>query len=300
MKSYTKLRNLFGSLSQNTSATNLTLGDQLINDSHRRYLEKYFFNEASTTITTISQQQEYDLPYDYSLLKTGTLTIGSLKWTPVEILTRREWDILNTMQLYADIPNNYFIYNRKFALFPIPSTTGNTITFNYKKRVPDLTLADYTTGAISVTNNTKIVTGTGTSFLTNYLPTAGTVLHLNLWLQIPAPKGSSSWYQVYSIESNTQLTLINNYQDGTTTGASYVIGQLPLLLEDYHDILVFDALCTYFSTIVDNKGKYQEFEARRKEVEARMNEYVNSRSLNVNLARPKIGRNPNLYQINIG
>ena len=35
MKTYTKLGALFTSLSQNASASNLSLGQQLINDQHR-------------------------------------------------------------------------------------------------------------------------------------------------------------------------------------------------------------------------------------------------------------------------
>jgi len=130
---------MFGSLSSNTASSSLTLADQLINDSHRKIMEKYFFNESSTTITTVSQQQYYPLPFNYSKLKTGTVTIGVLKWTPKEIQSRADWDMLNVFPYYADIPNNFFIYGRQFGIWPIPSTTGNVISYNYKIRVPDLT-----------------------------------------------------------------------------------------------------------------------------------------------------------------
>lgn len=428
MKSLTTLRNYGGSLSQNTSTENLVLFDQLINDSHRRFLEKYFFNETSTTITTKSQQQFYDLPFDYSKLKTGTLTIGTLKWNPNEILTRKEWDSLNVFPYYADIPNNFFIYNNKFGLFPIPSTTGNVIGFNYKKRVVDLTFADYATGTVSATNNSVTITGATTGFLANYIPAlptlltnaatstnsalnaytyangtlgvgatltftsagtltiggqsvvlndivlvkdetgtsaaynglykcttqgtstvagvltrntdndqaaefvgkavfvtntsvtwaytnltaptlgttaittavVGSVLNLNLWIRLTAPSGDNNWYQISSIESATSLTLINPYAGGTTSGASYVIGQMPLLLEDYHDVLVFDSLVTYFSTIVDNPNKLTEFTNRRNQITAMMDQYVGTKSLNVNLGRARVGQNPNLYGQNFG
>lgn len=300
MKSYTTLINNYTDLSLNTSAGNIARGKQFINDAHRRLLEKYFFNEASTTIVTVAQQQAYDLPYDYSLLKTGTLTLGSLKWTPTEILTRREWDELNTMQLYSDIPNNYYIYGSKFYFFPIPSSNGNTITFNYKKRVPDLSLADYTTGTVALTNGSATVTGSGTAFLTTYLPSAGSVLNMNLYLQVASPKGMNTWYKIDSITSDTVLTLVNTYQDPTTTGATFTIGQMPLLLEDYHDVLIFDALVTYYTTINLDKVKAEEFRARRAEIITMMDNYVGKKSLNVNLSSPPMGRNPNLYQNNIG
>ena len=301
MKSYTTLRNYAGSLSQNTSTENLALFDQLINDSHRRFLEKYFFNETTTTILTVAQQQAYDLPYDYSKLKTGTTTIGQLKWNPTEILTRREWDNLNVFPYYADIPNNFFIYGGKFNLWPIPSSSGNTITYAYKKRVPDLTFADYTTGTVAVTNSSATVTGTGTTaMMTNFIPATGSVLNLNLWIKITPPKGDGAWYQISSITSDTVLVLVNTYQGISTTGASFVIGQMPLLLEDYHDVIVFDSLVTYFTTIVDNAKKAEEFRARRGEITGMMDDYVGTKSLNVNLGRGNPGQNPNLYQNSIG
>lgn len=419
---------MFGSLSTNASTTNLTLGDQLINDAHRRIMEKYFFNESSTTITTVAKQQFYPLPYNYSKLKTGTVTIGVLKWKPTEIESRADWDSLNVFPYYADIPNNFYIYGRQFGIWPIPSTSGNVITYNYKIRVPDLSFSDYTTGTVSATLGSATITGSGTSWAATYLPTAlallttattstnspfptytynngtagvgatitigaagiltvgghdtvlgdvvlvkdetgsnaannglytvttegtatvaavltrstdndqssefvgksvfvtnssitwaytnltaptigttaitmavvNSALNLNLWLKITAPSGDDNWYQISSIESATSLTLLNPYQGGTTTGANYTIGQMPLLLEDYHDVLVFDALVTYFSSIVDNPNKLKEFTVRRDAIIGMMNEYVGTKSLNVNLGRTRVGDNPNLYPQSIG
>jgi len=424
MKSLTTLKALATNLSNNTTPANDTLFVQLINDAHRRVMEKYFFNESSTTITTISQQQFYPLPFNYSKLKTGTVTIGVLKWTPKEVESRADWDALNVFPYYADIPNNFYIYGTQMGIWPIPSTTGNVITYNYKIRVPDLTFADYVTGTCSATLGSTTVTGAGgTGWMANYLPTAVTLLttaatstnsqlmayvyangtagvgatitmkgvgiltvggvatalgdvvlvkdetaanashnglytvttagtalvaavltrstdndastefvgksvfvtnssvtwaytnltaptvgttaismtvvnsarNLNLWLKITAPSGDNNWYQISSIESATSLTLVNTYQGGTTTGASYTIGQMPLLLEDYHDVLVFDSLVTYFSSIVDNPTKLKEFTTRRDAIIHMMDEYVGTKSLNVSLARTRIGNNPNLY-----
>lgn len=369
MRSYTSLRNYFGSLSQNTNSTNLTLGDSLINDSHRYLLQKYFFNESSTTITTVGDQQDYRLPYDYSKLKTGTITIGNLKWTPDEILSREDWDRLNTItNYYSDIPNNYFIYNGNISFWPTPSTgstaltytgltgtlvagntitagsaigkiltftsttiqvavssetafaagsftassgaagtitatsvtAGNTITFNYKHRVTDLTFPDYITGTVSATNNSSAITGSGTGFVANYLPSAGNVFALNLWLKITPPSGDGNWYQINSLDSATTLTLVNKYQGGTTSGASFIIGQMPLLLEDYHDLLVYRALMIYFSTINDNPEKRKEFAEMYESGIQLMDSYVGSKALQVNLRGAINMINPNLYQQSIG
>lgn len=368
MKSFTELKSLAGSLSQNTSTTNLALFAKMINDAHRYLLQKYFFNESSTTILTVSQQQFYDLPYDYSKLKTGTITIGNLKWTPTEILSRADWDKLNVFPYYADIPNNYFIYNNQIGFWPIPATgstsltytglvgtltagntitagsatgtilsststaivvavtsptafaagafttsggasgtitattvtAGNTITFNYKRRITDLTLEDYLTGTVTAVNGSPTITGSGSAWLTNYLPSAGNVHALNLWMKITPPGGDGNWYQVKSIESNTSLTLDNNYAGIGCAGASYVIGQMPLLLEDFHDLLVYRPLMLYFSTIVDNPNKKKEFTDFYNEGIRLLDDYAGSKTVNVNLRGAVNTLNPNLYPQNLG
>lgn len=146
----------------------------------------------------------------------------------------------------------------------------------------------------------QTVTGSGTSWLSNYITTAGNVQNLNLWIRLTSPLGDNNWYQILSIESDTSLTLINPYQGSTATGASYTIGQMPLLLEDFHDIVVFRPLIIYFSTINPNEAKAEEFRNMRAEGIKMLDEYCGTKSLNVNLARPPVGENPNLYSQTFG
>lgn len=288
------------SLSTNTSTNNIALFKGLINDTHRYLLEKYFFNEYSSTILTVTDQQFYDLPYDYSKLKTGTITVGELKWTPIEVLSRIDWDKLNVFPYYSDIPNNFFIYNNQLAFWPIPSTTGNTITFNYKRRVTDLTFADYVTGTVSATNGSATITGLATGFQANYIPSSGSVLNLNLWIKITPPLGDGNWYQIESIQSATSLTLVNTYQGGNTSGASFIIGQMPLLLEDYHDLLVYRPLMIYFSSIAPNDNKKKEFEGLYNAGIKMLDDYAGSKTVNVNLRGQINTINPNSYPSSIG
>lgn len=357
---------MFASLSQNTNTVNATLGSQLINDAHRYLLQKYFFNERSATITTVGQQQGYNLPYNYSKLKTGTITLGNLRWTPTEIMSREDWDNLNVFPYYSDIPNNYFIYDGKFNLWPIPSTgstqatytglsgtlkandtitvgtvtgtiltftgtsmqiaipqssngvtlptgafvtsgsatgtisavtitPGNTITYNYQIRPLDLSIADYVTGTASVTTKSTLVQGVGTSWLANYMPVGGSVKHLNLWIQFATPLGDGAWYQIDSIASATSLTLLNNYNGGTSTGVSYVIGQMPLLLEDFHDLLVYRALTLYYSTINKVPQSAEYFKEMYEMGIESLNNYAGTKALEVNLRGSIKTINPNSY-----
>ena len=94
----TDLLNYYAGLAQNWSQANLDIGASMINDEHKKLLQEYFFNERTLTINTVTGQQFYPLPYNYSKLKTGTITNGNLTWTPTEILSRRAWDLLATQK----------------------------------------------------------------------------------------------------------------------------------------------------------------------------------------------------------
>ncbi len=291
----TDLVNYWGSLSQNTSPSNLTLGKGMINDAHQYLLQKYFFNETSFTIPTVSGQQEYDFPYNYSILKDLTVTVGQLRWTPQVILTREQWDQVNLLPYTSDIPQYFFIYAGKVQIFPIPSTTGNTITFNYKFRVPNISIPDYATGTAAVINGLRTVTGTGTSWMTPFVQLAGSVFSRNIWINFPYPNGDGNWYQVLSIESATSLTLASPYQGATATLIPFRMGQTPALLEDFQDLLVYRPLTIYFATIQPNEVKLAEFTKLYNDGIEAMDNYVGEKVINVNLGLNPLPTNPNLF-----
>lgn len=255
---------------------------------------------TATTALDVGGVQYYPAPPNFSKLKTLTIMQGALLWTPDEIRTRQEWDQMNVFPYYGDIPNNFYVYpggdhGAQFGIWPIPSTTGNLITFNYKYRIPDLSLADDTTGTVSVSNSAVAVTGSGTAFI----PTTNAQLE-SRWLQISPNKGDNLWYQIASVDSTTAATLYQPYQGITVSGGSFTIGQMPIIMEDFHDMLVYKALTFYFSSIVDNPKKRAEFEdAYNKKLEM-LDEYAGSNTVNVNLGRRPLMRNPNLYGQSFG
>ena len=296
MKSYTTLKNLFGSLSQNTSTENLALGDQMNNDSQRYLLQKYFNNEGSYTTPTVASQQSYLLPFNYSKIKDITITVGTVRYVITEVLTRADWDRMNFIPYTSDIPAYYFIYGNYINIFPIPSSNGNTITINYKYRPIDLTLEDYSTGSVTVTNNSAVVTGAGTSWLTPFVPSASSVINLNLWVKFNLPKGDGNWYQVSSIDSATQLTLVQPYQGTTASTVTFTIGQMPLLFEDFHDLIVYRSLHRYYSSINIVPAKAQEFKGMYEEGTNVMEDaYLGNKSSDVALDTEPPLINSNLF-----
>lgn len=248
MISYTEYRSRFGTLSKNTTTSNLVVGDQLINDSLRYLTGKFYFNERSYTINTVAQQQFYYLPPQVKRLIDVTVSIGNVLWLTKPCPNREYWDALNVIQFYQDFPLFHFVYNgNQVGIFPTPATTGNPIVMNYQIRLRDLSQADYSTGTVSVTTATPTITSAGATFVADMA---------NRWIRITAPSGDEQWYQILSVNTGTNtLTLYNNYTGPTVVAGSYVIGEMPILSEDYQDLALYRALWIYFTSIVPDKAR---------------------------------------------
>lgn len=369
MKTFTTLKNLWGSLTQNTSTDNLTLGGQLISDQHRYLLQKYFDNERTVTFSTIGSAsltttgslaigatsatlsaaytyrtnsqlvnfssgeqrtvlftynstaitwsvpltatattaislvgvQDYDIPANISKIKNNTITIGQIKFQPTPVSSRQEWDMITTLPYSSDIPNYFFIYNGKLSIFPIPSTTGNVGTFNYKTRVADFSFADYSTGNIAAGGmvvGSTAVTGLNTAWITTgTLPAGVDLTSYNLGLRADPPYGDGIWYPILSVTDATHLTLALPVisAPNITASTTYTIGQLPLLSEDFHDMLVQGPLVKYFSTIVPDPRKVAEWKEIYNGNLELLKDYAGTKSVNVDLEAEPQQVNPNLF-----
>lgn len=289
MQTFTQLKQLCKDLSGNQSPQADSVFGRLMNIEHRYVLQEFYRNEASFTDVTVAQQQAYNLPPDYSKLKDMTVTTGNLKWTPTEVLSRREWDQLNVFPYFSTIPNHYYIYGNKLNIWPIPSAAGMTITYNYKRRIPDLSIEDYTTGTVTATNNSATVTGAGTTWTL----TSGVDMRA---FMIPLSNGGDGmWYYVNNISTGTNMTLSNPYQGTTVTGAAYILGQVPLVGEDFQDIIAWKSLSEYYTSIVPDEARRNEYMSLYKQKYTMLDDYEGSKSNSVNLGRRPINRNPNLY-----
>lgn len=255
-------------------------------------------NTVTTAISTVGVQF-YNIPANISKSKNFTVNVGQLKYQPREIVTRTDWDNENFLPYNSDIPKCFFIYNGQVGIFPIPSTTGNIITFNYKTRVPNFSFVDYSTGNIAsagMVAGSTTVTGTTTVWTTQY--PIGNVTSFNLYLRANPPNGDGLWYPIYSINSDTSLTLalpVVNAPNitGTTT---YTIGQIPLLMEDFHDMLVYGALKVYFTTTVKDADKFKLFDTLYQERLSLLENYGGTKTaLTVDLGAEPATVNPNLF-----
>jgi len=253
-------------------------------------------SSATTAISTLGVQA-YPIPANVSKIKNDTITVGQLVYTPAPVQSIQEWTLLNSLPYTSDIPAYFYIYNNQVNFFPIPSSSGNIITFNYKARVADMTYADYTTGTVAATAGSNSITGTTTSWnTTGTYPLNVDLTYANLMIAITPPKGDGIWYPIQRFTSDTALTLnLPIVNAPVTTGASYTLGQFPLLQEDFHDTIVYGALVTYYTAIVPDKVRASQFDAM---YQARLNlleNYAGTKSVNVDLGQQPIQQNPNLF-----
>ena len=368
MLSKTALENLYIQLSTNSTTENRQLGLQLMNLNQRLLLQKYFNNETSITLPTIAGQQDYKLPQNYSKMKSVTTTIGTITYTLKEVQTIQEWNVLNQYKWDSQIPWYYFIYNGYVKIFPVPSGSGNTITYDYKLRVTDLSIDDVTSGTVTIgagaignfsqsgsgsgystASNVATTGGSGTGctvdittfggqvtgivinnpgsnyeqldelfisggdglarFIvtevagsnviigtsTNWDPTVG--INETRWIQIPFPDGDNQWYQVASVDSPTQITLYNSYQGtAAVTNAPYTLGQMPILTEDFQEMLVWSALAQYYSSGINkNLDTAAKWEAKYNSQKELLDAYLGSKSTGVALEGDIPLLNSNLY-----
>lgn len=251
---------------------------------------------ATTAITSLGFQY-YTIPANISKITNDTITVGQQVFSPRFLQTRAEWDLINFLPYNSDIPSYCFIYGNQLGIFPIPSTTGNTLSFNYKARVPDLSIADVTTpGTVTLTAGSTAVVGVATTFSVSLgTPTATDISYLNLYLRADPPKGDGVWYPILSITDATNLVLANPAINTSSSGASYTIAQIPLLSEDFHDMLTYGALMTYFSTIRKDAEQFKQFEMLYNTRLVLLEDYAGTKQIDVNLASSPQQTNPNLF-----
>lgn len=289
MKTFTTKRNLFGALTNNTSSTNLVLGDQLIMDSERYLVTKYFFNERTQVIPggTVAGTQDYPLPYNIKTIIDAYITVGTTRYQLTEVPNRSFWDSLNFTTYTSDVPQYYFIYNKRLHVFPTPASSSNAITINYKIRLRELSQADYVTGTVTLTNASSTITGSGTTFIADM---AGR------WIYATPPTGDGNWYEISSFTSTTVLSLINQYQGTTASSITTLIGEVGLLPEDYQDLPVYRACEIYFTTRVPDPVRAQEFKGLYDTGFAKLDAEFGSKSYSVAItAADSEVINPNLF-----
>jgi hypothetical protein len=150
---YTQGRNLYGTLTNNLTTTNLAFGDTLIGQYTLELIHKYpfIFGEKTFTLQTFPSQQFYTLNVPLRKINTVVINVGNssggvvgsgFNWPVRECPSMEIWNQLNlTQNIQSDIPQYYFYYNNQLGIYPRPASGYNPITIR---------------GQVDVTNNTQV------------------------------------------------------------------------------------------------------------------------------------------------
>lgn len=154
---------------------------------------------------TSGTQLELDVPYQGT---TGILKNYILRHFDYTFPTET-WDLGSVIVTADNKPLTIIEPMGADVLCPVPLSNGSPEAVSIFGS--DLTLTTYSTGTLSGTISTKILTGVGTSWLDNIFPGDSVTI-------------GSYVYQVQSVDSDTQITLYNN-QQVTSSGATYSISR---------------------------------------------------------------------------
>lgn len=234
-------------MTDNQDSANLTTGDTLVNEGIRLMLglSEWPFLETQATATTVASQQFYDLPANVSQLISVTITIGTVVYRPRQATSRDQWDFVNSVTgVTSNVPSYYYVLDNTVGFWPIPLDTTGTITYNYERLVPDLSVADYTTGTVtSIANGGTAVVGSGTSWNASMVGR-----YIRFTKSASANGGDGLWYPISAAGSATSITLDRPYL-GTSISAgtaAYTIGDVMIIPERYQNAPVYYAAAQYW------------------------------------------------------
>lgn len=98
---------------------------------------RFWFNEASTTLTTSSSLAYYAWPTDLLEVVSMTVSVGGSKYE-VSPVNYADLNALDIGRVYA-YPAVYANWSQQFRFYPVPNATY-TVVVDYQKRLPTLSL----------------------------------------------------------------------------------------------------------------------------------------------------------------
>lgn len=214
-----------------------------INAGTARFLSKLNrpVDRQSRFTSSVANQQYYQIPEDAIRVSYVIYLTGTNIWIPLlEVGDEDTWRRMNEYPQTSSQPTHFFARGAdEFGIYPTPSnSTSDGIELVYEPKNVLLTADDYTSGTLSVTNGNATVTGTGTTF-TNLMANGSYVLQVT-------DGTDGNYYRISAYSNATTLTIENYYQGITNATATYRIGQVSKLPEEFQETPVDYALYRHF------------------------------------------------------
>src|SRR3990167_1189098 len=231
---YTDLKNQFLDNTGNSGSIDIIIGNFFDRNLGSKYqlilaeLANHKTQPPAKTASTVADQVYYHYPPDVVDIENVQVTVNSVDYPLETINSQSVWNWLNSLTIHTSaIPQFVFPRRDDFGIWPTPQAVY-TITFDYHLRDRNLTVADYTTGTVTVTEDSATVTGSSTTFTANMV---------GRWFQVTTNTADSYWYRITSYTSATVITLESVYEGASGSSLSYKIIESPEIPEEGHILL---------------------------------------------------------------
>lgn len=233
---YTMAQNITGDV----SSAQLVLFKRDINEGGAMFLNRLGrkFNKEYKTTSLEEDRQYYQMASDVLRISEVRVLHGSFYYTPQLVTSEEEWNVLNATTVSSSYPLYYYIRGfNEIGLYPIPSAdVEDGLSVSYEPQHVDSTAADYTTGTITVTNDSITITHSGTGF---------TPQMVGRFLQV-TDGTDGKWYRIAAYVSSSSMELENYYEGISGSGRTFRIGEVMKIPQAYQDAPVFYALDRYY------------------------------------------------------
>lgn len=220
--------------------------DRIVNFKNWKVLE------TKITATTIKNQEKYTHP---ATLKTNSIFMIKVDG---EIYIKKSWVEYQDLKTKRVSDKIFSIYGGEIYINPTPTETGKTIEIFGFKRPLKLTMEDYKTGTVAVTNGSPNVVGTNTAWTASMVGKRFRV------------DSNGVWYTILSVTNATNLVLTENYSGVTASGEAYTIGDLLIPSTEFDEAIIKLAL----AICLQKERRYNEAMIEINEVEAPANPNV--------------------------
>lgn len=291
MKSFNELYQELQDITGETSSAQLTIFKRHINDTDKLVSAKapFLCLETLATKTTVESQEGYQLPNTIQRIRSVKVTLsGGTIYRPRPVEDPRYWEYLQSLQAGDSDAARFFMkQGSQVLLWPEPATAGSEISIRGRRRLRDLSLADYTTGTIvTATLDDETITGGSTAWATNAVGN---------WIRIDYTTGDFQWYEISSITDTTHLELVKPYEGASIAAGTetYTIGEFSYVPGEYHPLLTYRPLAIYYAGLEDtaNSDRYWRMYDGGKEAGLS----TNTGGLLKNMMTEELSRNEGIY-----
>lgn len=253
MRTFNETVTDYKTLSRDSSSANETLGKSLINRFIAKILvaRDWTFNRSNFNDKSVVSQQAYPKPYNCWRVREIKITVGNLNYFPKEVTSREVWTNLNRTVVTSDSASKFFVEENEIELYPVPATATNDIIIYFQKLILSLSVADYTTGTVSVSAEGTAVVGVGTTF---------TAAMVGRFIKFT---DDGYWYEISAFTDTTHITIKREARVAIAGGAFTIAEMIPLPF-GFSDIPLWWTLAIYFQSI-ENPVQAREYERMYKE-----------------------------------